>query len=202
MATADGAGCNYPPDLPVFVKSRCGSGLFFDRDCLNDDRPNILGSATCGAMAYVALHSARYVEIWSADQARKLMTFKHKAYSSGKIAACFSRAAEDERLRAHFEGRDSPYTVNFPGLTDFLKFPGLETKEIRRERYERFKASRSALPQALQWIPPLITKLDNAQDMIFTGLALAVPLLKWIGARFVPFLGWALLANDLLNAFT
>jgi len=153
-------------------------------------------------MGYVRLHPARTVEFWEPDGSKRLFTMRHKPYSIEKIESCHRRVADQERLRDHFEGRDQPFTLNLPGLTDFIKFPGLESKALRRERFERFKASRSALPGFLQWIPPLLTKLDNAQDMLFTGLAIGVQLLKWIGFRSIPGLGWALLANDLLNAFT
>jgi hypothetical protein len=47
-----------------------------------------------------------------------------------------------------------------------------------------------------------LTKLDNAQDLLFTGLALAWPLFKLLGPRFAGPLGVLLTINDGLNLAT
>lgn len=91
------------------------------------------------------------------------------------------------------------YTIDIPGLTDFIRIPALENEELKFQRWVRFKTQESVLPEPLRWIPGLINKLDDAQDLLFTFLVLARPLLKRLPARFLPGLGWVLLFNDLLN---
>lgn len=100
-------------------------------------------------------------------------------------------------------GGDERFTLQIPGLTDIFRTPWTESAQLRRERYARFKAARSPLPGFLQWVPPLLTKLDDAQDLLFTGLALAWPVFKFLLPRaFLGPLGWLLLVSDLFNAFT
>ena len=94
------------------------------------------------------------------------------------------------------------YTINVPGVTDILRIPGLESEALRKERAQRMKQSRSGLPDFLKWIPPVLNKLDDAQDLLFTGLALAWPLLRFLPRAFLGPLGILLTVNDLLNVFT
>jgi len=96
------------------------------------------------------------------------------------------------------------YTIDIPGAADVFRvpIPGTDDEALRRQRIARMKSKRGALPESLEWIPPLITALDDAQDMLIVGLTLAKPLLKRLPARFVPGLGWILLANDVLNLTT
>jgi len=95
-----------------------------------------------------------------------------------------------------------PFTVDIPGIQDIIKVKAWESPQLRYERYKRFESARSAIPKPLQWIPPILTKLDNAQDLIFTGLVLVTQLAKRIAPRMLPGLGWALAVNDILNLFT
>lgn len=95
-----------------------------------------------------------------------------------------------------------PFTITVPGITDILKLPGLDSPDLRRERADRYSQQHSGLPQGLKWVPALLTKLDDAQDLLFTALALAIPLLVRIAPRLLPLAGWLLLANDLLNIGT
>lgn len=97
---------------------------------------------------------------------------------------------------------DPQFSLNIPGVSDIIKAPGLETEQLRKERIQRMKSSKPLLPAPLQWIPPLLNKLDDAQDLLFTGLALAWPLLRLAPRFLLGPLGWLLTANDLLNVFT
>ena len=67
---------------------------------------------------------------------------------------------------------------------------------------KRMKDSQSIIPKPLQWIPGVIGWLDDCQDLLITALVLARPLLVKLPLRFVPYLGWVLLANDLINLGT
>ncbi len=100
--------------------------------------------------------------------------------------------------------RKDQYTIDIPGASDIfaLPIPALANKELKRQRYLRMKTSQTAMPEFLQWMPQVINKLDDAQDLLWTGLVLAKPLLRRLPSRFIPYLGWALLANDLLNLGT
>lgn len=93
------------------------------------------------------------------------------------------------------------YTIEIPGMLDIFRIPILEKDNValRQQRAIRMRTEVSPLPQKLQWIPTLINHLDDAQDMLITGLTLAKPILKKLPLRFVPYLGWALLINDILN---
>jgi len=96
------------------------------------------------------------------------------------------------------------YTIDIPGSADIFRIPlpNTDDEELRRQRIARMRSHKGALPESLDWIPPLLTALDDAQDMLITGLVLAKPLLKRLPARFVPYLGWILLVNDVVNLTT
>lgn len=97
---------------------------------------------------------------------------------------------------------EGTYTIDIPGFSDFIRIPALEDYELKRDRIERMRTRESAVPDFLQWIPSVITTLDDAQDLLFTGLVLAKPLLRRLPARLIPGLGWVLTANDALNLGT
>lgn len=99
---------------------------------------------------------------------------------------------------------DDAYTIDIPGASDIFILPidALDNIDLKRQRIARMKSAKSPMPGFLQWIPNVINKLDDAQDLLWTGLVLAKPLLKRLPARFVPYLGWVLLANDILNLAT
>jgi len=101
-------------------------------------------------------------------------------------------------------GGEKTYTIDIPGLADVFKLPIpiLETPELKRERINRMKTRVSPVPEILQWIPPVITKIDDAQDLLTTALWLAKPLIRRLPSRFVPYVGWALLASDISNIIT
>lgn len=93
--------------------------------------------------------------------------------------------------------------ITIPGVNDVLAIPPLEDPHVKRERITRWSinAERSTIPEPLRWLPQVINWFDDAQDILITGLVLAKPLLRKLPARFVPYLGWGLLANDVINLF-
>lgn len=97
---------------------------------------------------------------------------------------------------------EGTYTIDIPGFSDFIRIPALEDYELKRDRIERMRTRESPVPDVLQWIPSVITTLDDAQDLLFTGLVLAKPLLTRLPTRLIPGLGWVLTANDALNLGT
>lgn len=96
---------------------------------------------------------------------------------------------------------ETRYTVDIPGLQDIviLTPPSLDDFELRRQRIQRMKTKTSPIPSFLQWIPPMINAFDDVEDMLSVGLTLAKPLLKRVGTRFIPYVGWALLLTDVLD---
>jgi len=97
---------------------------------------------------------------------------------------------------------DTPLTIQLPGATDIIRFPGLNNTQLRRERAQRMREENSPMPDYLNWIPPLVTKLDDAQDLLYTALVLSKPLWRRAPARLLPGLGWILTANDAINFAT
>jgi len=185
--------------VPIyFVASYCGT----DRDCISNRRLDGAGftNILCNALAWNQLHPTRFVEIFTEDRSRRVAKVTQRWASAARVAACGGLLAP-QRAPGGQAGPD-PFTIDIPGLQDIIKVKDWESKDLRRERYERFKSARSAVPQSLQWIPPLLTKLDNAQDMLFTGLALAIPLIKRLPARLIPGIGLLLTINDIINLFT
>lgn len=93
------------------------------------------------------------------------------------------------------------YTIDLPGLSDVFRFPisQLNNPDLKRERLERFKTHVSPVPEVLRWIPRVINFLDDIQDIVLTGLLLARPFLRGLPARFIPYVGWGLIALDAMN---
>lgn len=94
------------------------------------------------------------------------------------------------------------YTTDIPGLQDIIRIPPLESDQLKADRIKRFRSQRSALPKSMRWIPKVVNALDDAQDLLYTALVLAKPLLKRAPSRVIPYLGWVLLGNDVLNLLT
>lgn len=190
--------CFWDKPDPVWSKARCGG----HRDCLDDDYPTErFRDAYCGAINWTSRAPSRYVDIFLADKITKIYRVKGTWATPEKAAACQRRLTEYNR-QTTFETNPPDFTINIPGITDILRLPGLETKDLRRERFQRMKTSVPALPRVLQWIPPLINKLDDAQDLLFTALALAWPILRLLGRPFLGPLGILLTISDLLNLGT
>lgn len=190
--------CKALPERWVWVKSRCGQS----RDCIPDDRQNPFVVGWCGAMAWVNKHQTGWVEIWDPTNSYRLVKITSGTATPERVERCAARARRDPTILDPFGSGPDSFTIAIPGLTDIVRVPGLDTPELRKQRYERFKASRSPLPEGLKWLPPLLNKLDDAQDLLFTGLALAWPLLRRAAPWFLGPVGILLTINDLLNAFT
>ena len=91
------------------------------------------------------------------------------------------------------------YTIQVPGIQDFIAIRPLESKALYYERLKRMQENNTALPDSLKWAPKLIGILDDAQDLLYTALVLSKPLIKRLPAKLIPGVGWLLLANDVLN---
>jgi len=96
------------------------------------------------------------------------------------------------------------YYIDLPGATDLFSWiiPALNDKELKKQRIERMRTKKSPVPEPLQWVPDVITEIDDAQDLLTTALWLAKPLIRKLPSRFVPYVGWALTASDIANLST
>jgi len=94
------------------------------------------------------------------------------------------------------------YTVNIPGIQDVIRIPAMEDPELKRQRWLRYKNTRNPAPGFAQAAAQVLNFIDDAQDLLFTALALAWPLLRKLPARMLPGLGWVLTINDILNLMT
>jgi len=92
-------------------------------------------------------------------------------------------------------------TIQIPGVQDVIAIPAFEDEALKRERISRLVRQNSPIPHSLQWLPQLINYIDDWQDFLFVALVMLKPILRRLPSRFVPLLGWALLALDLLNLF-
>ncbi len=96
------------------------------------------------------------------------------------------------------------YTIDIPGAADIFILPTNKWNsfDAKVQRIRRMKTRVSPVPKSLNWIPSAINYIDDVQDLLTVSLTLAKPLLRRLPARFVPYLGWVLLANDVLNIST
>ena len=125
-------------------------------------------------------------------------------------------AAEKQRLRTEYisykkkvasqyeKNPEGTYTVDIPGIKDIFIYQQRKSynKQLKYERYQRFKTKTSPIPEALNWVPGVINQLDDAQDIMYTAMVLAKPLLRRLPSRFIPFVGWGLLLMDIINLAT
>lgn len=104
--------------------------------------------------------------------------------------------AEDQANKA--------YTITIPGMHDVFIIPADKQTWRNRQvaRIIRMKQQNSPIPDKLKWIPQVINYIDDAQDNLAIALIAGKFLLRYVAPRFVPYLGWALLANDILNLGT
>lgn len=72
-----------------------------------------------------------------------------------------------------------------------------ETLRKNKERAERMKESPT--PELMEKIGWWMTKFDDAQDLLHTALWLGRPLVRKLGQASIPFIGWLLTIEDLLN---
>lgn len=100
--------------------------------------------------------------------------------------------------------RDKVYRIKIPGMSGFVSWPAEKklSPEVKDIIIKRYMAKYSPVPQKIQWIPGIINQIDDAQDILTVALTLAKPLLRRLPGRFIPYLGWILLVNDLLNLST
>jgi hypothetical protein len=140
--------------------------------------------------------------VWDAQNTRRQFKMTERNSSYRKYAACAEWAAGRDPYSYTFGEGPNPYTVAFPGISDILKVPGIDSPELRRERAERYARARSPGLELLSWVPKVLNKLDDAQDLLYTGLVIAGFILRKAGARFLPGLGILVTINDILNAFT
>jgi hypothetical protein len=104
-----------------------------------------------------------------------------------------------ERLK---HGGNVDYTINIPGIQDVVRIGAYESKELKRQRWLRYQATKNPAPAGAQSAARLLNWIDDAQDLLFTALALAWPLLRRLPLRMLPGLGWVLAVNDILNLMT
>jgi len=83
-----------------------------------------------------------------------------------------------------------------------LTRPVTDIYEDIKQKINYYTKKEGPVPKPLRWIPAVINILDDTQDILYTGLMLAKPLLKKLPSRLIPGVGWAMVANDLLNAGT
>lgn len=183
---------------PVGTRGGCGA----DRDCLPfvGEEPN-MAAAWCNGLAWLAKHPTRTYEITKYGTGRR-WRLTNRVVTRERQERCGHVVAGQVTVPPGSNSEPEQFDIQVPGLTDILRLPGLETKDVRRERARRARAHRSALPEGARWITGLLNKLDNAQDLIYTAAALSIPIARWLGVRMIPGLGAILTANDLLNAFT
>lgn len=94
------------------------------------------------------------------------------------------------------------YTINIPGIQDVVRIGAYEDPDLKRQRWLRYKNTRNPAPGFAQSAAQILNFIDDAQDLLFTALALAWPLLRRLPLRMLPGLGWLLTINDILNLFT
>jgi hypothetical protein len=191
----DSVACRERPQVGYLVKVRCGK----DRDCLPSDEviKRRFSTLVCEVLNWNAKAPTRFGEIWDASGSRRLAKItSSQAFSTG-LGACVS--PRRPRNVDVVGPPDSRYTITVPGLSDVIRLPGTDSPRLRYERYKRWQSSNSPLPQSLRPLVRILNKLDDAQDLLFTAIALARPLIRLIGPRIIPVLGWVLTVNDALN---
>lgn len=186
-------------DVRMFVTAASCNGA---RDCLDSTTiQQGFKFALCNSLAWVRPDPRRVVEIFNAQRTERLARVTHAWRTETRLSKCGLEGFTEELPPGSNAGPD-PFTIDVPGLTDILKAPSLNSPALKKERYDRWKSRKSPVPDALSWIPPLLTKLDNAQDLLFTALALLWPILKRLPRPFLGPFGILLTINDLLNLTT
>ena len=109
-----------------------------------------------------------------------------------------------EAAKAYGSTPEGTYTVDIPGIKDVFRYESKKSydKEYKAEIIQRFKTKESPVPEVLQWIPDVINKIDDAQDLLYTAAVMGKFLIRRVAPRFIPYVGWALLAMDIMNIAT
>lgn len=98
------------------------------------------------------------------------------------------------------------YTIAVPGFNDIIhwKHPAAmseeELKDQKRKRLQQILASPT--PEWGRSYSSIMTWLDDIQDAMTTSVVAASLLIRWmpkIMSRFIPYVGWAMLAYDVMN---
>lgn len=200
MAEGESLVCKPIEERWYWFRSRCGR----DRDCVPSDDQTPFRLGYCNALGWCRKNpgSGRYVEVWNPQNTGMVFKMTERNSTLAKVARCNLWIGAGAPASLTFGNDPNPYTVNVPGISDILRVPGIDDAQTRRERAQRMQRSRSALPEAFQWVPQLLNKLDDAQDLLYTGLVIGVVILKALGVRSVPGLGVLITLNDLLNGFS
>ena len=197
MADDDVQACEAIPENWYWFRSRCGS----DRDCVPADNFVPFKLGYCNAIAWCRTNpgTKRFVEVWDKDNSRKLFVLTERNSTREKADRCALWVKGGAVSAVTFNNSDSVFTIQIPGIQDILSVPSLVSSELRRQRAERTLRANSGMPDGLKWVPKLLNKLDDAQDMLYVGLIVGAYLAKVAGARIFPGLGILLTINDLLN---
>lgn len=88
--------------------------------------------------------------------------------------------------------------------TDIVRIPPIEDKNKRIERVIRLQkaAEEADKPELLETIDKILTHIDDAEDLVSTALNLGRLLAPKLLTRFIPVVGWVLLAVDIANLLT
>lgn len=97
---------------------------------------------------------------------------------------------------------EANYVIDVPGVQDIIRIPPMESPDLKRQRIARMKQNETERPDWVNKVGHVAATLDNAQDLLYTALVLAKPILKRLPARFIPGIGWILFANDVVNLTT
>lgn len=191
--------CSAIPSTSYWFRSRCGR----DRDCVPADNLVPFRLGYCNAIAWCRTNpgSGRFVEVWDPTNTRAMFKMTERNSTFAKQSSCIAWQQSGAPSSFTFGDAANPYTVQIPGISDILRVPGIDSPEARRQRGARMARANSGIPEQLKWIPKLLNKLDDAQDLLYTGLVIGVALLKVLGVRMFPGLGILLTVNDMLNFF-
>lgn len=97
------------------------------------------------------------------------------------------------------------YVIQLPSLDVIFKIstPKKSDVDTQKKRIRRLKEEKSPVPEKLRWIPRIINMIDDAQDLLYSAAYISRPLLVRLGirfgTRFIPYVGWVLLAMDIAN---
>ena len=110
-----------------------------------------------------------------------------------------------DELRAAYVQQHG-YAIAVPDFNDIIHWKSPEAmtegelKNLKMKRLQQVLASPS--PEIARAYGSVMTWIDNVQDAMTTGVVAAGLLIRWaprVLARAVPYLGWAMLAYDIMN---
>lgn len=192
--------CKAEQAVKFWFHVRCGR----DPDCIPGDGQEPFYSGYCNAINWTRKNfgSGRFAEVWDPENRRMLFKITERNATLAKWNRCQEKFQGKIPFSFTYGDDPNPYTVQIPGIADILRVPGIDTAAMRRERAARMARARTSLPEPLAWVPKLLNKLDDAQDLLYTALVAGVAITKFAGVRMIPGLGILLGINDVLNALT